>query len=188
MPLIYKEADNVHLKALKLHQNNKCTEKLITYTTSNCINSNTRRDIQRRYIHVGNNSGVFAEHADLWLYACLRGRSDWSLMNLSLVSSYYQVTQIWNHVEESCWRQIFVSKHIHTDPVKYTYIHCRPLSFSQDTAAEDWMVVNWQAGMKQMHCYIHEKAERHSSCFTDMRRCEQQQEDVRESNKTQFST
>lgn len=94
MPSSHNEADDVHLKALKLHQTNKCTEKLITYTTSHCINSNTRRDIQRRYIHVGNNSGVFAEHADLWLYACLRGKSDWSLLNVSLVSSHHQVTQI----------------------------------------------------------------------------------------------
>lgn len=65
MPLIHNEADNVHLKALKLHQTDKCTEKLITSTTSNCTNSNTRRDIQCKYIHIGNNSGVFADHVRL---------------------------------------------------------------------------------------------------------------------------
>lgn len=133
MPPIHDEADNVHLKALKLHQTDKCTEKLITSTTSNCTNSNTRGDIQCKYIHIGNNSGVFAAHVHLRLCACLRGEHDWSRMNLSLVSSYCKVTQGLNL--PNMLRNL-VSRLIHTEPVKFTYIHCRPLSLSQHTAAE----------------------------------------------------
>lgn len=62
--------------------------------------------------------------------------------------------------------------HVHTEPMKCTSTQCRPLSFSGYAAAEDFMGLNGQAGVK-----------RHSSCFTDMRECEQQQMDVRQSTK-----
>lgn len=59
------------------------------------------------------------------------------------------------------------------------------LSFSQHTAValswqDDWMVLNWRAGVKETHCCIHKTAERHSSCFTHRRECEQQQDHVRQ--------
>lgn len=77
-------------KALKLHQTDKCTEKLITYTTSNCIKSNTQRHSVQVHSHWEQTAASLL-YVDLWLYAC---SSDWSLMNFSLVSSYYKVTQI----------------------------------------------------------------------------------------------
>lgn len=98
------------------------------------LQTDTRGHIQRRYIHIGHDGGVFAQRVDF------AAKSDWSLTNSSLVSGYSKVAQVENQTT------LWVNASTQSGRSTLLRVRRRPSSPSRDAAAEDR---SRQAGTKQ---------------------------------------